>query len=124
MRKYDPSIEPDPAEWLELDELERVDLVSDYHRDAGFVLPNLNLHAMLHVVVENQLAEGYEAVARKLAQLQEEGLDRHDAIHAIASVLAGIVFHGMRAELRGEAGEAYFAGLEKLTAKRWLESAE
>ncbi len=44
---------------------------------------------MTHVVVENQIALGDEIpVARNLHQLMAQGLDRHDAIHAIASVKA------------------------------------
>jgi hypothetical protein len=46
--------QPHSATWLELDESERVDAVMDYHRRAKVVPENLKLHAMTHVVVENQ----------------------------------------------------------------------
>ena len=44
-------------------------------------LPNEKLHAVLHVVIENQIALGDEI----------PGLDRHEAIHCIASVLAEFI---------------------------------
>jgi hypothetical protein len=52
VQRYDPLEAPDPEEWLELDEQERIDLVRDYHRRAGIRLPNEKLHA----IVEAQIA--------------------------------------------------------------------
>ena len=90
MERYDPLKAPDPKEWLSLDEQERIDLVQDYHRRARVELPNATGHAIAHVIVENQIALGDElAVERTLNRLVAEGLDRHDAIHAIGSVLVG-----------------------------------
>ena len=79
--KYDPAVSPDPAEWLALDEGERIALVADYQRHAQIDLPNVNLHAMIHVVVEQQLAGQLEPVVSAFERLQREGLDRHDAVH-------------------------------------------
>jgi hypothetical protein len=53
-------------------------------------LPNAQLHAVIHVVVENQLALGEEVVVETLARLQREGLGRHDGVHAIGSFLLPI----------------------------------
>jgi hypothetical protein len=84
---------PIPAIWLELDETERVDLVIDYHRRIGVQLENLQLHAMAHVVVENQVAlRGITPVPETLERLMAEGLDRHEAVHAIGSIFMEIVF--------------------------------
>jgi hypothetical protein len=58
-----------------------------------------------------------------LARLMAEGLDRHDAIHAIASVVAGQMWRAMRGEARGDTNERYVHELQALTAKKWLESA-
>jgi hypothetical protein len=44
-------------------------------------------HAVFHVIVENQIAENLESALRAIVRLRVEGLDRHDAIHAVASVL-------------------------------------
>jgi len=59
METYDPETAPDTAEWLDLEEEERIRRVSDYHRHAKIKLPNLTIHAALHAVVENQIAEGW-----------------------------------------------------------------
>jgi hypothetical protein len=54
---------------------------------------SIRAHAANHVIVENQLAMGDATVVpATLARLMQEGLDRHDAIHAIGSVLVGIFF--------------------------------
>jgi hypothetical protein len=85
--QYDADEQPDPDVWLELDETERLDLVSDYHRRTGVQLETPELHAMAHVVVENQVALGEAtSVPEALDRLINEGLDRHDAVHAVGSV--------------------------------------
>src|SRR6516225_10078388 len=91
--RYDADKAPDPEEWLELDESERIDLVIDYHRRAKKpVGQDKKLHAIAHVIVESQVAMGDATVVpAKLNRLMQEGLSRHDAIHAIASVLMGII---------------------------------
>src|ERR1700757_4384746 len=87
--RYDPLEAPDPDEWLALDEQERLDLVQEYHRRARIHLPNAKVHAVLHAIVEAQIALADETPARRTAQrLIDEGLDRHEAIHAIGLVLA------------------------------------
>ena len=40
MNKYNPLKAPDPAEWLAMDEGERMALVREYHRRAKIRLPN------------------------------------------------------------------------------------
>jgi hypothetical protein len=121
MKSYDPKRSPSPAEWLEIDEGERIDLVSSYHRRAKIRLPNARLHAVIHVVVENQLALGEQVVADTLARLQAEGLGRHDALHAIGSVLAGNLYEIMQEQsTRTDAVyTTYLAQLQRLTAKDW-----
>ncbi|HEY5281600.1 MAG TPA: hypothetical protein VIM14_02320, partial [Polyangia bacterium] len=89
MERYDPADAPIPDEWLALDEGERIDLVGRFHRGARIPLPNLLAHAAFHVAVENQLALPDQVLVRDtLQRLIREGLSRHDAIHAVASVLA------------------------------------
>ncbi len=100
MKAYDPLKAPDPAGWESLDEQERIALVLAYHRQAGITLPDA--HATIHVIVENQVAMGTKTPVRAtLDRLLSEGLDRHDAIHAIGSVLAehlNDLMQGARAE--------------------------
>jgi hypothetical protein len=88
--QYDATEQPDPAIRLELDETERVDLVIDYHRRIGAQLETPELPVMAHVVVENQVALGeVTSVPETLDRLMDEGLDRHEAIHAIGSISHG-----------------------------------
>jgi hypothetical protein len=56
--RYEANEQPDSETWLQLDEIERVERVMDYHRRTRVELANPKLHAMTHVVVENQLALG------------------------------------------------------------------
>ncbi|MCE3272233.1 MAG: hypothetical protein K0S57_2630 [Ramlibacter sp.] len=89
---YDPDAAPDPKEWLALDEHERIRLAKNYHQAARIKLPDAKAHAIFHAAVENQIAQGYGPSCRALERLQQEGLSRHDAIHAIGSVGAKFAF--------------------------------
>ena len=121
--RYDPYREPERDEWLATDEGERTELVRTYHKRKGVALPNALLHAAIHVTVENQIALGDEMpVKRKLSDLLREGLDRHDAIHAIGSVLAEHIYLIMKGELQEEdPNPKYLEALSQLTAKSWRE---
>jgi hypothetical protein len=104
-----------------LDEAEQIDLALQYHRRARVRLPNARLHAMMHVVVENQVALRDELpVRRTLDRLQAEGLDRHDAVHAVGSVLAKHMYDLMKGGLPSDDPHvAYWAELDQLTAEGW-----
>jgi len=121
MDSYDPDTPRESDEWLQTDEGERIELVSSYHRGKKIRLPNAQLHAVIHVIVENQLALGEEVVVETLARLQAEGLSRHDALHAIGSILAGDVYELMQetSDATGDAYPRYLDRLKKLTAKNW-----
>lgn len=123
MERYDPEIPPDPGQWLALDEDERLILVEDYHRDARVRLPRAarRLHATMHAVVENQLAENDDPVVRALSRVIKEGLSRHDAIHALGSVVARNLYEAMKENDTPETLRArYYAAVERLTAAEWL----
>jgi hypothetical protein len=123
---YDPYAGPDPDAWLALDEAARVAAVADYHLDVGIRVPNLTVHATLHVIVENQVAEGDALpVARVLRRLMDEGLDRHDALHAIGSVLIGHMNDLMSRPVPASQADpnlGYYADLDRLTAQSWQRS--
>jgi uncharacterized protein DUF1841 len=120
MNRYDPSQAPDPAEWLDLDEQERLDRVDRYHRSARIDLPNCTLHATIHVAVENQLAADDEPAVRALARLMKEGLSRHDAVHAIGSLVAEQIYDLLKLKDSPDALRArYCAALERLNAAQW-----
>ena len=121
MRQYDPDVSPGTDEWLQLDESERLELVRAYHRGINVRVPNDELHSVIHTVVENQVALGQEGVVHALTRLQAEGLSRHDAIHAIGSVLAEHLYALMQ-EGSNKGDPAYVEYLEhlgKLTADSW-----
>lgn len=118
---YDPEIAPDPKTWLELDEGERLLLVGDYHDQIGEELPNAQMHAAIHVVVENQLAEAYLPAVEALARLLREDLSRHDAVHAIGSVLAEHIWTQAQGGGAGEPAMVYEQALRELTAQSWRE---
>jgi hypothetical protein len=118
---YDPDNSLNPEDWLQAHESERIESVSAYHRRKKITLPNLQLHAVVHVVVENQIALGEKMVVNTMARLQAEGLSRHDALHAIGSVLAENLYELMR-EDHGATDEPYRRYLERLqhlTADNW-----
>lgn len=126
MDRYDPSQPPNPTEWLELDERERAILVEEHHRHARIDLPNATVHAIVHVVVENQLATNDDPVVRALARLMKAGLPRHDAIHALGSVVSEHIFdllkRGAESTNTAESARArYYAAIERITAAKWLE---
>ena len=121
MDSYNPDTSPTPADWLRTDEGERIELVSAYHRRKKIKLPNSQLHAVIHVVVENQVALGEEVVVNTLTRLQGEGLSRHDALHAIGSVLAENLYELMQEgnASTDEPYHRYLERLQRLTAKNW-----
>jgi len=120
--RYEADKAPDPEEWLELDESERIDLVIDYHRRAKKpVGQDKKLHAIAHVIVESQVAMGDATVVpAKLNRLMQEGLSRHDAIHAIASVLMGIIVDMFKnRDKQVDINAQYGRELSELTAASW-----
>ena len=127
MNQYHPLKGPDPEKWLELDEDERINLVLEYHRRKRVKLPNEQLHAVFHALIETQVAMGDEIpVRRTLERLRGEGLDRHDAIHAIASVMVNHFYHLMKdgGPISDDVNQIYFSELERLTAQGWLKEYE
>lgn len=117
--KYDPDIGPDSNRWLDSDDEARTQAIREYHRQAGQPIgQNPNLHAAIHAVVENQLAEGHAAATATLSRLISEGLDRHDAIHAIGAIVAAEMFNVLKHQSPHDP-ERYARKLEALTAARW-----
>lgn len=119
--KYDPMHAPDPNEWLALDESERIGFVMEYHEQNEEEMPDVYLHSTIHGVVENQVALGDEyPVEKALHRLVREGLDRHDAIHAIGSVLIKYLWE-VGAGASEDFSKAYFEEVNQLTKQKWLD---
>ena len=68
------------------------------------------------------MALGEPAVVETLTRLQSEGLNRHDAVHAIGSVLvehiSELLKEGERT-VQFDPNVAYFQALRELTAVGW-----
>ena len=128
MMLYDADKAPDPEAWLELDEQERIDLTIKYHRRYHLAMgESPQVHGIAHVIVENQVAAGDATVVPvTLARLMREGLDRHDAIHAIGSVLMGVVFDVITKKLETgvDINARYGRELCGLTAESWRAQAQ
>jgi hypothetical protein len=121
---YDPEIAPNAQAWLELDEQERISLAEKFHRKARISLPNAKAHAALHAVVENQLALGVGCVVRAIPRLVSQGLSRHDAVHAVASVVTEMLYERARSDATDTpevVTARYEAAVERLSARGWFE---
>lgn len=111
--------------WLALSEGERLELVESAHDEELDDLPNPTLRCAMHVAIETQVAMGEELpVAGHLDRLISEGLARHEAVHAVASVLAEHMFKIMKhpQEFSRDPNEAYYEALLRLSARRWRDS--
>ena len=120
--KYDPDHDINPQTWQAADEVERMDCIQDYHRRRKIPLPNATAHAAIHAIVENQIALGDAYAAKSvLERLMREGLSRHEAVHAIGSVLSEQFFKVMKDQITsGDALNAtYLDKLNRLTADSW-----
>ncbi len=106
-----------------MDEGERVNLAAAYHRHMSVRLPNPQIHATFHAVIENQLAMQLTDVNEALKRLLADGLSRHEAIHAVGAALAG---HLWRVQHHPEQAteEAYLREVKALTASKWLKGDE
>jgi len=122
-RTYDPNNPPNPATWLSLSEETRIEMVRAFHYREGHTHPPV--HWTIHVIVENQAADPDLPTAAILARLQREGLTRHDAIHAVGTVLTESLYERVTdTTLHGEAANRrYYNALEGLTAESWLSQA-
>lgn len=120
--KYNPMHAPDPEKWKALDEQERIELALEYHSRADVELPNPHLHSIIHAVVEYQIALGDEyPVQKTLNRLIQEGLSRHDAIHAIGSVLVKYLIGENKSV---DISNDYTEEVSQLTAQKWLDEFE
>jgi len=79
----------------------------------------MELHAGIHVVVENQIAMEFEPVPATIAKLIRQGLSLHEAIHAIGPVLSSEIWRLQQQPDSKWDSSSYLRKLQKLTAKRW-----
>ncbi len=118
--KYNPNKAPIASVWLSTDEAERLEMILRYHKRKALDIPNPRLHAAIHVAIENQLAEGMPEAFQTLARLIKEGLNRHDAVHALGSVLSKQIYQISKAETELKDPNAeYIKDLKSLSAESW-----
>lgn len=121
MEKYDPN-SVDSQAWLALDEVKRIELVRDFHEQLDLEMSDdaLMAHSSIHAIVENQLAMGVYLIPETIAKLTRQGLERHEAIHAIGAILSEDIFDMIKGNITEFSPARYRRKLEKITAKRWL----
>jgi hypothetical protein len=122
MLTYDADVAPVRASWLGAEEALRLSAVHAHHKTLRShpPMPNVKMHVLMHVVVENQLLAGDPPLARPtIERLVTEGASRHAAIHAIASVVAAELSSVLKHHTlydRDAAAEA----LARLRAQDWM----
>ncbi len=124
---YNPEIAPEPSEWLNLPEHERLRAIATFHMVHRLKSGHAKLHAVFHLMVENQIAMGFGPAVRAAARLQAQGLTRHDAVHAIGSVLSGKLFDAARDPGKTDSQTqqlAINAAIERLDASTWREAVD
>ena len=123
MLTYDPEQKPDCESWLAADESERILAVQHWHKLAKVKLPNQKTHAAFHVIVENQIAEELDCVCRAIPRLMDQGLSRHDAVHAVMWVLAShmndLLSDPAASQQQGNVHARYYAQVGRLSADAW-----
>ena len=120
MHKYNPAKTPKAEEWLALDESTRLELINVFHKRHGEFGESLEAHAGFHAVVETQLAMNVPNARDTLGRLRKSGLSRHDAVHAIGSVVAEHMHDMSDADFDpDEANERYYERLRNFTGEDW-----
>ncbi|NMC68592.1 MAG: DUF1841 family protein [Myxococcales bacterium] len=119
--RYDGETDPDPEAWRKAgDDDNRLAIERHHRRDRPHdPVPSLMAHSVMHLLVENEIAANNPPETRRaLERLRAGGLSRHDAIHAIAAVLAEEMF-GMLQRGREPDLARYGRALEALDAESW-----
>lgn len=89
------------------------------HPHPGVEGARMKLHLSLHVVAETQIRRrNPPVVAETLERLMREGLDRHEAIHAIGTVIAEEVMQVVGGKQRYDE-IVYAEKLRELSAAAW-----
>ena len=120
---YNPLENPDPEEWTALEEMERIELVMEYHTQNEEEMPDVFMHCAIQAVIEYQVALGDEyPVKATLNRLIDEGLDLHEAIHAIASVLIKYLYNAGNGDINpANLNSEYFDEVKHLTVQKWYD---
>jgi hypothetical protein len=119
---YNPMEALDTEEWLALEEGERFDRVREHHlsrRSSHPVPEGFEAHVAAHVIAENQIAMNEPPETRRaLERLIADGLDRHEAVHAIGFIVTQHVMEMLRSEARSTRA-SLSKSLDALDAQVW-----
>ena len=99
-----------------MEDAEKLLLIEEYHDRLGTQIPIRDVHVSLHGIAENQLAMGIPQVGLALDRLMAQGLDRHQALHAISTVIMEYLYGKLS---DGADENAYIRQIEGLTADKW-----
>jgi hypothetical protein len=120
--KYRADLAPESSFWDRLSEEEKILAIIQHHRLRSIKLPNPRVHALAHLMVEQQLSSGESpAAVSTLERLLDEGLDRHEAIHAIGWALTTTMNEAAAGELDGDLNATYEHRLSLLPESWWSE---
>jgi hypothetical protein len=119
---YDPNVAPDRFEWIDTDESEQMQRIMEFHESRGDYGESLEGHVALHMAIETQIATDTPQVEATLGRLMMQGLTRHDAIHAIGSVLAESIQEALESKESGaeNANANYYEKLSRFNASDWV----
>ncbi|MEO6280047.1 hypothetical protein [Roseateles sp.] len=84
---YDADRPLEPAAWLALKPAEKLRLAVTFHASKRLASGRYKSHAPMHVALEDRVARREAPVVHALARLQQQGMTRHDALHAVGDVL-------------------------------------
>lgn len=125
MQYYNPLKAQNRRSWLSMDEAERVELIRQYHEQNGEYGESLDTHAAIHCAVETQISMETPVVCEALGRLLDQGLNRHDAIHAIGTVLAEHIHDllSQKEDAETDPNEQYYERLSRFNADDWYSDA-
>ena len=108
-----------------MSETERTRVAQNYHVSARIKLPNTKAHAVIHAIVENQVATGFGPTCRAIKRLQSQGLTRHEAVHAVGSVVSEFAYrclHNPQVLSPSDSQIQLNNALERLSVEAWKSS--
>lgn len=120
--KYDPMNPIEPAEWLAIDEEERLSMVFAYLDEIPEPIENKQVLGMLLTLTENQVAMGDETpVKAAVDRLEMEGLDRFTALLAVQEVFGEMMQEMAQDPSSRYSFELHKKRLAKIDSKVWKE---
>ena len=123
MVDYNPHETPNAQEWINASEQETLDAILEYHMEHGFTAQAMLTHAGAHNIVENQLAEYKDLypIQETIDRLMSEGLDRHEAVHAIGAIIMSLMHEMVTGKMKKFPEKRYIKELKTLTKAVWYE---